>query len=65
MKAIERNDAAHVRLDPIERRIVRAFRHRENAAGIGLEQHFRRDLDEGVFAIGHARTGIGLCGTSF
>src|SRR5262245_21148842 len=34
MKAIERNDAALLRLDPVERRIVRAFRHRKDAAGI-------------------------------
>ena len=45
VETFERDDAAHVRLDPIERRIVGAFRHREDAAGIGLEQHFRRDLD--------------------
>ena len=52
-KPIERDDAAHVGLDPIERRIVGIFGHREYAAGIGLEQHFRCDLDEGGFAIGH------------
>ena len=54
VKAIERNDAAQLRLEPIERRVVGAFRHREDAAGIGLEQHFRRDLDEAGFAVGHA-----------
>ena len=53
VKAIERNDAAHLRLDPIERRILGALCHREDAAGIGLEQHFRRDLDNGAFAVGH------------
>jgi len=36
---------------PVERRIVGAFRHWENAAGIGLEQHFRRDVDECGFAL--------------
>ena len=54
MKAIERNDAAHLRLDPVEGRVLRAVRHGKDAAGIGLEQHFRRDLDEGGFAVGHA-----------
>ncbi len=54
VKAVERDDAAHLRLDPIERRILRVLRHGKDAAGIGLEQHFRRDLDEGGFAIGHA-----------
>ena len=53
VEALERDDAAHLRLDPVERGIVGAFRHRKDAAGIGLEQHFRRDLDEGVFAAGH------------
>jgi hypothetical protein len=55
MKGIERNDAALLRLDPIERRIVGALRHRKDAAGIGLEQHLRRDLDECGFSAGHAR----------
>ena len=53
VKAIERNDAAHLRLDPVERRVLRALRHRKDAAGVGLEQHFRRDLDEGGVAVGH------------
>ena len=53
VKTIERNDAAHLRLDPVQRRVVRAVRHREDSAGVGLEQHFRRDLDEGVVAAGH------------
>ena len=53
LEPIERNDAALFRLDPIERRIVGAFRHREDAACIGFEQHLRRDLDRAVFAVGH------------
>src|SRR5262245_48013563 len=53
VETVERNDAAHIRLDPIERRIIRAFGHREDPAGIGLQQHVRRDLDEGVFAVCH------------
>src|SRR5262249_62114262 len=53
--ALERNDTAQVRLDPIERRVIRAFRHGKDAAGIGLEQHLRRDFDESGFAVGHAR----------
>ena len=62
VKAVERDDAAHFRLDPIERRVIGALGHGKDAAGIGLEQHFRRDLDEGGFAIGHAcfvRAGFG------
>ena len=43
--AVERDDAALLRLDPIERRVVGALRHREDAAGVGLEQDFRRDVD--------------------
>src|SRR5262249_15768222 len=53
VETVEWNDAAHIRLDPIERRIVRAFGHREDPAGISLQQHVRRDLDEGVFAVCH------------
>jgi hypothetical protein len=53
MKAIDRNDPALFGLDPIERRVFRAVRHRKDAAGIGLDQDLRRDLDEGGFAIGH------------
>jgi hypothetical protein len=54
VEAIEGNDAALLRLDPVERRVVRAFRHRKDAAGIGLEQDLRRDFDEGSFPVGHA-----------
>src|SRR5262249_6795389 len=54
VKSLERNDPAQFRFDPIERRIVGAFRHRKNAAGIGLEQYFRRNLDQRGFAASHA-----------
>src|SRR6185369_51997 len=53
VKTVEWNDPAHLRLDPVERRIVRALSHRKDAAGIGLEQDFGGDLDERGFAIGH------------
>ena len=43
-QAVERDDAALFRLDPEQGRIVGAFRHREDAAGIGAQQHLRRDL---------------------
>ena len=59
MKAVERDDAALVRLDPVERRVLGAFRHGEDAAGIGLEQHLGRDLDEVVTATGHKSKRIG------
>ncbi len=50
---VEQQDAALLRLDPVERRIVGALGHREDAAGIGLEQHLRRDLDDDVVARRH------------
>ena len=43
-EAIERYDAAHFRLDPEQRRVIGAFGHREDAAGIGAQQHFGRDF---------------------
>ena len=43
-QAVERDDAALFRLDPEQGRIVGAFRHRKDAAGIGAQQHLRRDL---------------------
>ena len=46
VEAVERDDPAQVRLDPVERGVLRAVGHREDAAGIGLEQHFRGDLDD-------------------
>jgi hypothetical protein len=43
-KSVERDDAAKLRLDPEQGRIVGAFRHREDAAGIGAQQHGRGDF---------------------
>ena len=65
VEAIERNDAAPFRFDPIERRIVGAFRHGKDAAGIGLEQHLRRDVDECGFAAGHGTSFNRLAGSWF
>ena len=59
VKAIERDNAALLGLEPIERRILGALRHGEDAAGIGLEQDLRRDLDERGLAVGHAFTSGG------
>jgi hypothetical protein len=53
VKALKRNDPAPFRLDPVKSGIVGALRHRKNAAGIGLQQNIRRDLDEGGFTAGH------------
>ena len=53
MKPVERNDSAPFRLDPVEGRVLRAFRHGKDAAGIGLQQHFGCDVDEGGFAARH------------
>ena len=52
-KAVERNHAAHFRLDPEQRRIVGALGHREDAAGIGAQQHFGRDVGRGGVARCH------------
>ena len=43
LQAIERNDAALVRLDPVERIVLGTLRHRENARRIGPQQDLRRD----------------------
>jgi hypothetical protein len=43
MKIVERQDAARIRVDPIEMRVVPRFSHRENPDGIRPEQHLRRD----------------------
>src|SRR5213079_445985 len=52
-EAIERYDAAHFGLDPEQRRVIGAFGHREDAAGIGAQQHFGRDFGRGGVARGH------------
>src|SRR6516164_2821108 len=53
MHPVEGQDPALLWLDPVERRIIGALCHREDAAGIGLEEHLRRDLDNDVVARGH------------
>src|SRR5215831_5372202 len=53
MHPVQRQDPALLWLDPIERGIIGALCHREDAAGIGLEEHLRRDLDNDVVARGH------------
>jgi hypothetical protein len=47
LKISERNQAAHFRLDPEQRRITGALGHREDAAGIGPQQHLGRDFGNG------------------
>jgi hypothetical protein len=54
MKPLQRNDPPHVWLDPVERGVVGTFRHRKNPAGVRLQQHVRRNLDESVFAVCHS-----------
>ena len=46
-KPSKRNQAAHFRLDPEQRRVTGALGHREDAAGIGPQQHFGRDFGSG------------------
>src|SRR4029077_18545056 len=53
-KALQRDHSAHFRLDPEQRRIVGAFGHRKDAAGIGAQQHFRRDFGRCGVARCHA-----------
>src|SRR6202049_3101762 len=53
MKAVERKDAAPLRLDPEQALVVGALRHGEDAAGVGLEQHLGRDLEICVAVTGH------------
>jgi len=53
VEGVERDDAALFRLDPIDRGVVGAFGHREDAARIGLQQHLGRDVDDGGIAAGH------------
>src|SRR5690349_14222561 len=55
-KTRERNDAAHFRLDPEQGRIVGALRHREDAAGIGAQQHLGGDFGGIGVARGHGAT---------
>ena len=52
-KAVERNHAAHFRLDPEQGRIVGTLGHRKDAAGISAQQHFGRDFGRGGVACGH------------
>src|SRR5581483_6745285 len=50
VKTLERNDAALLRLDPEQRRVIGAFRHRKDPAGVGPQQDLRRDLGADVVA---------------
>src|SRR5262245_47576328 len=49
----ERQDAPLLRLDPIERGVIAAFRHRKDAAGVGLQEDLRGDFDDDVVARSH------------
>src|SRR5206468_12231482 len=53
MHVVERQDAPPLRLDPIERIVLGALGHGEDAAGVRLEQHLRGDLDDDVVDGGH------------
>ena len=46
-EALKRNHAAHFRLDQEQRRVTGALGHREDAAGIGPQQHFGGDFGNG------------------
>src|SRR5689334_8047980 len=50
VEPVERNDPALFRLDPVESMVVGAFGHREDPAGIGLQQDFRGDVYAGAVA---------------
>ena len=53
VEAVERNDATPLRFDPIKGRVLGAFGHGEDAAGIGLQQDLGRDVDQCRLAVGH------------
>src|SRR5690606_37231070 len=53
VKAVEWDDPALARFDPVEAWIVGILRHRKDAAGISLEQHVRGNLDLEVAVAGH------------
>src|SRR5215467_15854060 len=55
VEPVEWNDPALLGFDPVERRILSAFRHGKDPARVGLEQYLGRDLDEGGIAAGHGR----------
>src|SRR5262249_25116990 len=57
---IEHQDAALLRLDPIERRVIGAFRHGKDAARVGFEQDLRGDLDDNVVARSHVALRVPL-----
>ena len=49
-KTLQRDHAAHFRFDPEQGGIVGAFGHREDAAGIGAQQHLWRDFGEAALS---------------
>ena len=55
VERVKRDDPALLRLDPVERWIIRILGHRKDAARIGLEQHFGRELKERGLAAGHGK----------
>ena len=54
MEPVQRYQAPHIGLEPVQRGVVGILRHRENTTGIGLEQHLGGDLDETRLACGIA-----------
>ena len=48
MDAVERQDAALLRIDPVKRIVVACLGHREQADGIGLEHQLRGDRAHAV-----------------
>src|ERR1700751_78750 len=52
-KPVQRNNSATLGLDPIERGVIGAPRHGKYPAGVGLQQHLRRDIDERGLAACH------------
>src|SRR5215469_8864905 len=53
MKAVQGNDSATFWLNPIKRRIIGALSHGKYPAGISLQQHLGRDVDERGLAACH------------
>src|SRR5262249_46879954 len=53
VEGLEREDAAQLRIDPVDLRVITALRHREDPDGVGTQQHLRR---QGDHASGTSRT---------
>ena len=61
VEAGERNDPPPLGLDPVQRGVVGVLRHREDAAGVGLEKDLWGDRDLAGMTVCHRDLGIHYC----